>query len=88
MAKVGEGDPRWLVQELGTTNVNNWHWQEKNMMAWSKARLEGLVKGIKAEMSAMEGSAEITGLKDITGEVGPDSRVAAPAPTLPRIVGP
>mmetsp|Transcript_27428 Transcript_27428/g.87900 ORF Transcript_27428/g.87900 Transcript_27428/m.87900 type:complete len:136 (+) Transcript_27428:354-761(+) len=38
------------------------------MMAWSKARLEGLVKGIKAEMSAMEGSAEITGLKDITGE--------------------
>ena len=28
MAKWGEGDPRWIVEERDDgTNVNNWHWQ-------------------------------------------------------------
>ena len=27
MAKWGEGDPRWIVEERADgTNVNNWHW--------------------------------------------------------------
>ena len=27
MAKWGEGDPRWIVEERAdATNVNNWHW--------------------------------------------------------------
>ena len=27
MAKWGEGDPRWIVEERSDgTNVNNWHW--------------------------------------------------------------
>jgi len=27
MAKWGEGDPRWIVEERpDSTNVNNWHW--------------------------------------------------------------
>jgi len=27
MAKWGEGDPRWIVeQRADATNVNNWHW--------------------------------------------------------------
>ena len=27
MAKAGEGDPRWIVEERSDgTNVNNWHW--------------------------------------------------------------
>ena len=27
MAKWGEGDPRWIVEERpDATNVNNWHW--------------------------------------------------------------
>lgn len=27
MAKWGEGDPRWLVEERpDATNPNNWHW--------------------------------------------------------------
>lgn len=27
MAKWGEGDPRWIVEEcVDATNVNNWHW--------------------------------------------------------------
>ncbi len=41
MAKWGEGDPRWIVEERpDATNVNNWHWTEKNADAWSKKRLE------------------------------------------------
>ena len=41
MAKWGEGDPRWIVEERpDATNVNNWHWTEKNADKWSKSKLE------------------------------------------------
>jgi activator of HSP90 ATPase len=41
MAKWGEGDERWKVQELGNSgrNVNNWHWEESDALPWAKARL-------------------------------------------------
>ena len=43
MAKWGEGDPRWIVEERpDATNVNNWHWTEKNADAWSKKKFEEL----------------------------------------------
>jgi len=43
MAKWGEGDPRWIVEERpDATNVNNWHWTEKNADAWSKAKIKEL----------------------------------------------
>lgn len=43
MAKWGEGDPRWIVEERpDATNVNNWHWTEKNATPWSKERLQQL----------------------------------------------
>ena len=43
MAKWGEGDPRWIVEERpDATNVNNWHWTEKNADAWSKAKIREL----------------------------------------------
>ena len=41
MAKWGEGDPRWIVEERpDATNVNNWHWTEKNADSWSKQKLQ------------------------------------------------
>ena len=41
MAKWGEGDPRWIVEERpDATNVNNWHWTEKNADQWSKAKIK------------------------------------------------
>lgn len=44
MAKWGEGDPRWIVEERpDATNVNNWHWTEKNATPWSKDRLHALL---------------------------------------------
>jgi hypothetical protein len=43
MAKWGEGDPRWIVEERAdATNVNNWHWSEKNANKWSKEKLKML----------------------------------------------
>ena len=43
MAKWGEGDPRWIVEERpDATNVNNWHWTEKNADQWSKDKLNEL----------------------------------------------
>jgi len=43
MAKWGEGDPRWIVEERpDATNVNNWHWTEKNADQWSKAKIKEL----------------------------------------------
>ncbi|KOC69144.1 Activator of 90 kDa heat shock protein ATPase like protein 1 [Habropoda laboriosa] len=43
MAKWGEGDPRWIVEERpDATNVNNWHWTEKNACAWSQEKIKEL----------------------------------------------
>jgi len=43
MAKWGEGDPRWIVEERpDATNVNNWHWTEKNADNWSKSKIKEL----------------------------------------------
>ncbi|XP_017095862.1 activator of 90 kDa heat shock protein ATPase homolog 1 [Drosophila bipectinata] len=55
MAKWGEGDPRWIVEERpDATNVNNWHWTEKNATPWSKERLHQLFKDFKIEKSDIE----------------------------------
>lgn len=44
MAKVTEGDDRWIVNDLGEQgkNVNNWHWSEKNVFPAFKTRLTSL----------------------------------------------
>lgn len=48
MAKWGEGDARWKVEDLGTAgrNVNSWHWEEKNALPWSKEKLTELLGGV------------------------------------------
>ena len=47
MAKWGEGDPRWIVEERpDATNVNNWHWTEKNAGPWSQEKLKELFKDV------------------------------------------
>jgi activator of HSP90 ATPase len=36
MARIDEGDPRWIVEEReDTANLKNWHWSEKNASEWS-----------------------------------------------------
>lgn len=50
MAKWGEGDPRWICEERAdATNVNNWHWTEKNAAGWSKNKLKELLVGLVVE---------------------------------------
>ena len=50
MANWGEGDPRWIVEERpDATNVNNWHWTEKNADAWSKAKIKVWISRITCD---------------------------------------
>jgi len=47
MAKVGEGEPRWVVQNREDgKNVNNWHWAETDCLSWAKKHLTDLLSDI------------------------------------------
>lgn len=73
MAKWGEGDPRWIVEERpDATNVNNWHWTEKNAGPWSKDRLKELLVGFDFSENAMV--CKITEIDKITGEASANNR--------------
>ena len=48
MAKVGEGDERWIVKERADgQNCNNWHWTFKDVTARTKAALYERLKAVK-----------------------------------------
>lgn len=37
MARMGEGDKRWIVEDRPDgTNVHNWHWAETDCMEWAR----------------------------------------------------
>ncbi|CAO2640844.1 Activator of 90 kDa heat shock protein ATPase homolog 2, partial [Lemmus lemmus] len=73
MAKWGQGDPRWIVEEREDgTNVNNWHWTERDATVWSKGKLRDLLVGIAMENEA--GRCEISELKQVEGEASCSSR--------------
>lgn len=47
MAKVGEGDPRWVVADRPDgTNVNGWHWSERDVSAWAKEYLTSRLSAV------------------------------------------
>ncbi|KAH7298531.1 hypothetical protein KP509_25G048100 [Ceratopteris richardii] len=69
MAKFGEGDKRWIVQDRPDgANVHNWHWSEKDCLPWAKKRLGELLQNIRI----IEGSGGLwistTKLDSVTGE--------------------
>lgn len=69
MALWDAKDPRWLVsQRQDGANVNGWHWEEKNLMGWSKAKLDALLAGLPAGLDSALGHAKLAGVKDLTGE--------------------
>ncbi|OWA54256.1 Activator of 90 kDa heat shock protein ATPase-like protein 1 [Hypsibius exemplaris] len=73
MAKWGEGDPRWIVEERpDATNVNNWHWTEKNATEWSKSRFQALFE--KSTVDGAGGKCEITKVSEMTGEAYVNNR--------------
>ena len=47
MAKYGEGDKRWIVEERPDgANVHNWHWAETNCLEWSRTLFSNLLSGL------------------------------------------
>jgi len=74
MAKWGEGDPRWIVEERpDATNVNNWHWTEKNADMWSKNKLKELFTNLIIEDSKI-GNVVIEEIDKIEGEARVNNR--------------
>ncbi|NP_001155868.1 activator of heat shock 90kDa protein ATPase-like [Acyrthosiphon pisum] len=73
MAKWGEGDPRWIVEERpDATNVNNWHWTEKNACQWSKDKLNALLVGMILENDVAK--CEISKIESCEGEAVANNR--------------
>lgn len=77
MAKWGEGDPRWIVEERpDATNVNNWHWSEKNADAWSKKKLNELFTNSVLEEKLNNGSVTMEAVEKCEGEARANNRKA------------
>ncbi|XP_067680057.1 activator of 90 kDa heat shock protein ATPase homolog 1-like [Haliotis asinina] len=73
MAKWGEGDPRWIVEERpDATNVNNWHWVEKNATSWSQDKLKELLNGLEVENE--KGRCVVNELTKVEGEATANNR--------------
>lgn len=73
MAKWGEGDPRWIVEERpDATNVNNWHWTERDASAWSKDRFKALFDGFEIKLS--KANVKITEIEKCEGEASANNR--------------
>lgn len=73
MAKWGEGDPRWIVEERpDATNVNNWHWTEKNASPWSTERLKELLNNLKISQNGVD--CKIVEIKNIKGDATANNR--------------
>lgn len=76
MAKWGEGDPRWIVEERpDATNVNNWHWTEKNATEWSKRQFKELLVNLGVEDDSV-GYCRTTEITSIEGEATANNRKA------------
>ncbi|KAG9481715.1 hypothetical protein GDO78_010774 [Eleutherodactylus coqui] len=73
MAKWGQGDPRWIVeQRADATNVNNWHWTERDATAWSTDKLKELFLAVS--VTGEEGSCEVTEVSKLDGEASINNR--------------
>jgi len=51
------------------TNVNNWHWTERDVMGWSRGRLGELLGGTALAGTA-EATAKVTGVQELEGACG------------------
>ncbi|KAL5961392.1 hypothetical protein TSMEX_010876 [Taenia solium] len=85
MAKWGEGDPRWIVEERADAkNVNNWHWIEKKATQWSIDKIKSLLTGFIIDTDKCKKSViaydsdyiEITIVNKCEGEAAANNRKA------------
>jgi activator of HSP90 ATPase len=69
MAKVGEGDNRWIVtHRTDGKNVGNWHWTEKNLFPWAKKRFNELFSDVGLTLMGGE-SVQIHKCDSVTGDM-------------------
>ncbi|CCW61274.1 unnamed protein product [Phytomonas sp. EM1] len=71
MAKVGEGDPRWIVDDRKDgTNVNAWHWEERDLSAYVHDKLKKVFLSLKfLENQDGVAYAQIDEVSEILGDV-------------------
>lgn len=73
MAKWGEGDPRWIVEKRAdATNVNNWHWTERDVSSWSTDKLKELLRAVVVKNE--DGNCEVTEITSLDGEASINNR--------------
>eukprot|EP01113_Clastostelium_recurvatum_P036026 TRINITY_DN5083_c0_g1_i1.p1 TRINITY_DN5083_c0_g1~~TRINITY_DN5083_c0_g1_i1.p1 ORF type:complete len:337 (+),score=105.01 TRINITY_DN5083_c0_g1_i1:57-1067(+) len=74
MAKVGEGDPRWLVENRADgRNVNAWHWEEKDIMKWATGEFTNELTGTTL-WEGQDGSCKIKSVSKVGGEATANNR--------------
>ena len=74
MAKWGEGDPRWIVEERADAhNVNNWHWTERDATEWSKKKISDLLQNMSIVDNNV-GSCVIDEVTSCNGEASVSNR--------------
>lgn len=56
----------WLQDLKDGTNVGDWHWTERDVMAWSRSRLGELLAGTCLADTAAA-SARVTGVEELKG---------------------
>ncbi|KAL7678336.1 hypothetical protein ACOME3_004564 [Neoechinorhynchus agilis] len=65
MARLGEGDPRWIVEDRpDSVNVNNWHWREKSADSWSQDFFKSAIASIRFENKFFRGKFEEVSLME------------------------
>lgn len=68
MAKWGEGDPRWIVEQRADShNVNNWHWRETDATEWGSKFLKEALPNIVLDDPKL-GQVKITEVSTLEGE--------------------
>jgi activator of HSP90 ATPase len=70
-AEVGKGDRRWIVKDREDgKNVGAWHWEERDMMIWTREQLPQIALGASAKMEfeGYTGHYEITNITTIKGD--------------------
>ena len=56
------------------TNVNQWHWFEKDLASWAKERLGSLLVGVEATNVPDKGWVRVTNLESCDGEASVSNR--------------
>lgn len=70
MAKIGEGDPRWIVSNRDDgKNVNSWHWEERDLSKTSHEALKDLFRGKQIPNEGDVKGFTITELSEIDGDI-------------------